>query len=125
MSPVKECPNCGHLQHTRKVKCESCGHDFEEERKAQEAEEQIKQLVKLTREKPMNIPTQHLFQLAEERKWKPYAVLHKICDHIIQYELKHSPITTHEHSVKMAGEQLSVWCKNMKSKIIGGIKILL
>ena len=59
----------------------------------------------------MNIPTQHLFQLAEERGHKPYRVLHQILDHIINYELKHSPITTHEHSVKMAGEQLSVWCK--------------
>lgn len=116
MAPVKECPNCGHLQHTRKVKCESCGHDFEEERANQEAEEQIKQLVKLTREKPINIPTQHLFQLAEERSWNPYGVLHKICDHIIQYELKHSPITTHEHSVKMAGEQLSVWCKKYEKQ---------
>ena len=116
MSPVKECPNCGHLQHTRKVQCENCGHDFEEERAKQVIEEKIQQLVKLTREKPMNIPTQHLFQLAEERSWKPYAVLHKICDHIIQYELKHAPITTHEHSVRMAGEQLSVWCKKYEKQ---------
>ena len=98
------------------MQCENCGHDFEQERKAQEAEEKIQQLVKLTREKPMNIPTEHLFQLAEERSWKPYAVLHKICDHIIKYEFKHLPITNHEHSVKMAGEQLSIWCKKYKKQ---------
>lgn len=111
MAPVKECPVCGHLQHTRKLTCESCGHDFEEERLAQIAEEKIQQLVKLTREKPIDIPTDRLFDLAIERGWKPYAVLHKISEHIINYEKKHYPIVTEEHSAKLAGAELDKWCK--------------
>jgi superfamily II DNA or RNA helicase len=116
MTPVKECPTCGFLQHTRKVVCENCGHDFEEERAKQIAEEKVQQLVKLTREKPINIPTDRLFQLAEERQWKPYAVLHKIAEHIIDYEFKHNGIVTEEYSLTLAGTELNKWCEKFNVK---------
>jgi ribosomal protein L32 len=114
MSPVKECPSCNHLQHTRKVVCENCGHDFEEERLAQVAEEKVKELVKLTKERPINIPTQRLFELADERQWKPYAVLHKIAEHIIAYEQKYNNIVTPEYSLQLAGTELNKWCTKYK-----------
>jgi superfamily II DNA or RNA helicase len=114
MSPVKECPSCNHLQHTRKVVCENCGHDFEEERANQVAEEKVKELVKLTKERPINIPTQRLFDLADERQWKPYAVLHKIAEHIIAYEQKYSNIVTPSYSLQLAGTELSKWCDKYK-----------
>lgn len=116
MTPVKECQNCGHLQHTRKVKCENCGHDFEEERAKQIAEEKVQQLVKLTRERPINIPTIKLFELADERGWKPYAVLHKVCEHIIAYEQKYSNIVTPEYSLSLAGAELNKWCEKFGVK---------
>jgi superfamily II DNA or RNA helicase len=116
MTPVKECPSCGFLQHTRKVVCVNCGFDFEEERANQAAEEKVQQLVKLTRERPINIPTDRLFELAIERSWKPYAVLHKIAEHIIAYEQKHSSIVTPEYSLQLAGTELNKWCEKFNVK---------
>ena len=111
IAPIKECTMCKHLQHTRKIVCEECGHDFEEERLAQVAEEKVRQLVLLTTEKPINIPTDRLFDVAEQRSWKPFAVLHKICDHVIAYEQKHKPIVTPEYSYTTALFEVQKWCK--------------
>jgi superfamily II DNA or RNA helicase len=110
-APIKECPSCGFLQHTRKIVCENCSHDFEEERQKQQQEEKEQKLFLLIKEKPINIPTDRLYQLAEERLWKPYAVLHKIAEHITNYQDKYKSIVTNEYSNSIAIEELEKWCK--------------
>jgi superfamily II DNA or RNA helicase len=116
VSPIKECPSCGFMQHTRKITCENCGHDFEAERQAQEKEEKEKKLFLLTKDKPINIPTERLFELADERQWKPYAVIHKIADHIVNYQKKHGEIVTDEYCYSQAIIELETWCKNYGKK---------
>jgi superfamily II DNA or RNA helicase len=115
-SPIKECPSCGFMQHTRKITCENCGHDFEAERDAQEKQEKEQKLFLLTKEKPINIPTERLFELAKEREWKPYAVLHKIAEHIVNYQRKHGEIVTDEYCDSQAIIELDVWCKEYGKK---------
>jgi superfamily II DNA or RNA helicase len=110
-APIKECPSCGFMQHTRKITCENCGHDFEAERLAQEKQEREQKLFLLTKDKPINIPRERLFELAEERNWKPYAVLHKIADHIVNYQMKHGTIVTDEYCESQAIIELDIWCK--------------
>jgi type I site-specific restriction endonuclease len=115
-APIKECPSCGFMQHTRKITCENCGHDFEAERAAQEKQEKEQKLFLLTKEKPINIPTERLFELAKEREWKPYAVLHKIAEHIVNYQRKHGEIVTDEYCDSQAIIELDVWCKEYGKK---------
>ena len=116
VAPSKECPNCSFIQHTRKVVCENCGHDFIEEKQRQEKEEKEQQLYLLTREKPINIPTDNLFKIAKERNWKEYAVLHKISEHIVNYQNKHKSIVTDEYCKSIALIELSKWCKQYNKK---------
>jgi superfamily II DNA or RNA helicase len=115
-SPIKECPSCGFMQHTRKIVCENCGHDFEEERQKQQQEEKEQQLFLLTRDKPINIPTERLYEIAEERQWKPYAILYKIAEHIVNYEKKHFPVVTKEYSNSQGIIELEKWCKKYDKK---------
>lgn len=114
--PIKECPSCGFMQHTRKVVCENCNHDFEEERIAQQKEEKAQELFLLTKTKPINIPTEKLFELATERNWKPYAVLFKIIEHVKSYEKKYKTIVTKEYSQEQLMNELEKWCKKYDKK---------
>jgi superfamily II DNA or RNA helicase len=114
--PVKECPSCGFMQHTRKLICEGCGFDFEEERAAQEKEEKEQKLFMLIKEKPVNIPTEQLFELAEQRGWKPYAILYKIAAHLYNYENKHKPIITEDYINSLALIELKKWCEKYGKK---------
>lgn len=109
--PIKECPECGFTLHTRIVTCPNCNHDFEEARMAQAKEEKEQKLFLLIRDKPINIPSQKLYELAKERGWKPYAVLHKIAEHIVKYEIKYEPVVTREYSISQGLIELEVWCK--------------
>lgn len=115
-APIKECPSCGFMQHTRKVQCESCGHDFEEERIKQQKEEQQQKLYLLVRDNPINIPTEKIYAIAEERGWKEYAVLHKIAEHIANYQKKYFNIVTDDYSNKIAMEELQKWCSKYSKK---------
>lgn len=115
-APIKECPKCGFVLHTRKVVCPNCEHDFEEERENQKREEKEQKLFLLTKEKPINIPTDKIYQLAEEREWKPYAVLHKITEHIANYQKKYSSVVTQEYSNSLAIMELEKWCKKYDKK---------
>ena len=72
---------------------------------------QKQKLFLLIKEKPINIPTDRLYQMAEERLWKPYAVLHKIAEHITNYQEKYKSIVTNEYSNSIAIEELEKWCK--------------
>lgn len=108
--PIKECKICGYLQHTRKVICDNCGHNFEDERLRQEKEEKDKKFILLTKENPIEIPTDKIYEMALEREWKPYAVLHKIAEHIINYEKKHSPIVEKSYSNLIGITELEKWC---------------
>jgi superfamily II DNA or RNA helicase len=114
--PIKECPECNFMQHTRKVVCENCGHDFVAEREAQQKEEQEQKLYLLTKEKPILVPIEQIFDLAEQRNWKPYAVLYKIVDHIINYKNKHSSIVTDDFCEKQCVIELSKWCEKYEKK---------
>lgn len=116
VAPSKECPNCFFIQHTRKVVCENCGHDFIEEKKKQEKEEKEQQLYLLTKNNPIKIPTRGLFQIAQDRNWKEYAVLHKIAEHIVNYQNKHKNIVTDEYCNSIALLELSEWCREYKKK---------
>lgn len=109
--PIKECPSCAFIQHSRKVECEHCGFDFEEEKEKQRKEEKEQKLFLLTKEKPINIPTEKLFEIAKERDWKPYSIIYKIADHIINYQKKYSDVVTNEYSEEQGLIELEKWCK--------------
>lgn len=114
--PIKECPECGFMQHTRKLICEGCGFDFEDQRIAQEKEEKEQKLFMLIKEKPVNIPTEQLFELAEQRGWKPYAILYKIASHLYNYENKHKPTVTEDYTNSVAIIELKKWCEKYGKK---------
>ena len=116
VAPIKECPECGFIQHSRKIICSNCGFNFADEALRQEKEEKEQKLYLLTRDKPINIPTEKLFNLARERNWKPYAVLHKITEHILNYENSNRSIITREWSERMAILELDKWCKEFSIK---------
>ena len=83
---------------------------------AQEAEEKTQKLFLLTQEKPINIPTERIYEMATERGWKEYAVLHKIAEHIANYQRKYSNIVTNEYSDSLAILELEKWCKKYGKK---------
>lgn len=116
VAPVKECPDCGFIMHPRKVVCECCGHDFEEERLAQEQEEKTQKLYLLTKEKPINIPTDRIFDMAKERNWKEYAVLYKVAEHIHNYQQKYIDIVPDEYADALMLEHLKNWCDKYEKK---------
>lgn len=101
VAPVKECPDCHFLQHTRKLVCVNCGHDFAEEAERQRKEEKEQELVLLISSKPINVPTDRILQMAKERGWKPFAVLHKIADHLASYYFKHSKVDGLEERLRL------------------------
>lgn len=115
-SPVKECPSCGFMQHTRTVTCECCGHNFQEERERQQKEEKEQRLFLLIKDKPIDIPLDLLFNLADERGWKPYAVIWKICDHIVKYRYRHGSVVTDDYMNSLALQYLAEWCKKYNKK---------
>lgn len=115
-SPIKECPECGFTLHSRKVNCDNCGHDFEEERIKQAKEEKEEKLYLLTKEKPINIPYEKLYELAEKRQWKPYAILHKIQEHILNYQEKHIDLIDDDFCVSQALLELDNWCRKNNIK---------
>lgn len=116
VSPSKECPECNFIQHTRKLICENCGFSFEEERQKQDKEEKEQKLYLLTKNNPIKIPTRGLFKIALDRNWKEYAVLHKIAEHIVNYQNKHKDIVTNEFCEVQALIELDSWCKEYKKK---------
>ena len=116
LAPIKECPECGFIIHTRKIECPGCGHDFEKERLAQEKEEKEKKLFLLVKENPINIPTERIFEIAKERGWKEYAVLYKIAEHIHNYQIKYSSIVPDEYADNLMLNELKVWCKMYDKK---------
>lgn len=116
VSPNKECPICGFIQHTRKIVCSNCGHDFVEEKQKQQKEEQEQKLFLLTKNNPINIPTEKLFLIAKERGWREYAILHKIAEHIVNYQKKNKQIVTDEYCDNLAIKELDKWCKEYDKK---------
>lgn len=115
-APTKECPSCGFISHPRVLKCENCGHDFEEERERQAQEEKEKKLFLLIKEKPIDIPIDKIFEIADERNWKEYAVIWKIAEHIAKYKNRYSDIVTDEYIKSLSIEHLSKWCKKYEKK---------
>jgi len=112
IAPVKECPECHFLQHTRKLVCQSCGHDFEDEAEKQKQEEKEQKLVLLLSSNPITLPTDRIYDLAKERNWKEWAVLHKIAEHLTNYYNKHNGIEGLKE--KVSSEMLKEtanWCK--------------
>lgn len=116
VAPSKECPECSFIQHTRKVVCENCGHDFVEEAEKQKKEEKEQQLYLLKKNNPINIPTRALFKIAQDRNWKEYAVLHKIAEHIVNYQNKHKSLVTDEYCNSIGVIELEKWCKEYTKK---------
>lgn len=114
--PLKECPKCSFTTHTRTLICENCGHSFKEEAERQAKEEKEQKLYLLTKEKPINIPYDRLYQIATERNWKPYALLHKIQEHLLNYEDKHSSIVTEDFTEAQSLIALSNWCEKFNIK---------
>ena len=114
--PVKECPQCNFIQHTRKLICDNCGFSFEDEKVKQEEQEKEQKLYLLTKNNPINIPSQRLYEMADQKGWKEYAVLHKIAEHIVNYQNKHKVINTLQYCESMAMIELSKWCKKYNKK---------
>lgn len=132
VAPVKECPECHYLQHTRKLVCASCGHDFEDEQKKQEQEEKEQKLVLLISTKPIELPIDRLLTMAKDRGWKPFAVLHKIAEHLVNYYTKHNQIDGLKDLIylemtketqkwcKEYNKQFNTWMKNISIEILEG-----
>jgi superfamily II DNA or RNA helicase len=131
-APVKECPECHYLQHTRKLVCASCGFSFEDEQKKQEQEEKEQKLVLLISTKPIELPIDRLLNMAKDRGWKPFAVLHKIAEHLVNYYVKHNQIDglkdliylemvkETEKWCKEYNKQFNKWMKNISIEILEG-----
>lgn len=114
--PIKECPKCGFTLHTRKITCDNCGHDFEAEIESQAKEEKEQQLYLLVKENPIMVPLDQLFLLAEEKNWKPYSIIYKICDHILNYQSKYRTIVTDSWCNLQALNELEKWCEKYNKK---------
>ena len=115
-APVKECPECHILQHTRKALCENCGHSFEDERRKQEEEEKEQKLIQLFAKSPIKVPTDRIYEMAKERGWKEWAVLHKIADHLVSYFKKHKNNITFDIIENEMANEVSTWCKTYEKK---------
>lgn len=117
VAPVKECPECHFLQHTRKLVCVSCGHDFEEEAERQKQEEKEQKLVLLISTKPIELPTERILTLAKERGWKEFAVLHKIAEHLVNYYQKYSSVEGLKDIIYSEMlKETAKWCKEYDKK---------
>lgn len=114
--PIKECPECGFLQHTRKIICENCGFNFEDEKIKQEKEEKEQKLFLLLRDKPIVVPLEKLELLQKERNWKPFALLHKYAEHCINYQNEHKEIITNEYIDSFFLMLLPAWCEKYNIK---------
>lgn len=115
-APTKECPECGFITHPRALECESCGFDYAEARAQKEKEEKEEKFFLLTKSNPIQIPMEKLFEIAEQRGWKPFAVLFRIANHIVKYQQKYSDIVPDEYVYSMALEKLEEWCKRYGNK---------
>lgn len=117
VAPVKECPECHFLQHTRKLVCVNCGHDFEEEAERQKQEEKEQKLVLLISTKPIELPTERILLMAKERGWKEFAVLHKIAEHLVNYYNKHSQVQGLKDLITAEMlKETSKWCDEYNKK---------
>jgi len=116
VAPTKECPECGLVLHARIILCPGCDHDFEQERMLQEKEVRDKKLYLLTRDNPVNVPSDRIFEMAKERGWKEYAVLYKIAEHIHNYQSKYSTIVPDEYADNLMLEHLKEWCEKYNKK---------
>ncbi len=116
VSPTKECPECNFIMHARKIECPECGHDFEKERMEQENAEKEQKLFLLVKERPINVPTDRIFEMAKERGWKEYAVLYKIAEHIHNYQQKYISIVPDDYADNLMLEQLKAWCEKYNKK---------
>lgn len=116
VSPEKSCPDCGLLIHARIMECPGCGYDFEIEEMENEKLEKEQKLYLLTKERPINVPTDRIFEMAKERGWKEYAVLYKIAEHIHNYQSKYSTIVPDEYAEGLMIEHLKEWCEKYNKK---------
>jgi hypothetical protein len=80
----------------------------------QEKEVRDKKLYLLTRDNPVNVPSERLYQMAKEKGWKEYSVLYKTADHIHNYQQKYISIVPDEYADRLMLEQLKTWCEKYK-----------
>jgi superfamily II DNA or RNA helicase len=116
IAPTKECPECHLILHLSAKDC-SCGHSFEKEKENALKEETERKLVLLIEKSPILIPIDRLLDLAKERGWKEFAVLHKIAEHLASYYLKHKPIATEEFINEKMIENLGIWAEKYDKKV--------
>jgi superfamily II DNA or RNA helicase len=116
VAPTKECPECGFIQHTRKLNCDGCGFSFEEEKLKQETEEKEQKFYLLIQKSPINIPTEKLYEMAEERGWSDWKYLRTVGEHIANYQSKHKDIVTDMHCEALGVIELEKWCKKYGKK---------
>lgn len=116
IAPVKECPECNFMQHTRKLVCVNCGHSFEDEERKQKAEEKEQKLILLLSAKPIEVPTERLYALAKEKNWKEWAVLHKIAEHLYNYFQRYQPTMTWDYIEAEMQKEVQNWCKVFDKK---------
>lgn len=110
-SPTKECPECGFLQHTTVLECKNCGYSFEDAKKAKEQEEKQQKLVLIIKENPLEIKTEEIINLAKERGYKEWSVLHKIAEHVVKYEEKYKDELLQDYINSVSLMNLKTWCK--------------
>jgi superfamily II DNA or RNA helicase len=116
IAPTKECPECHLILHLSAKNCD-CGYSFEEAKNNALKEEIEKKLVLLIKQHPILIPTDRIFEIAEERGWKEFAVLHKIAEHLSSYYLKHKQIVTDDFINEKMLENLNLWAEKYNKKV--------
>jgi superfamily II DNA or RNA helicase len=106
--PVKECPKCSSLIHTRIMICPDCGHEFQS-KEEKEAEEKKYKIIELLKINPPNIPIDKILELAKEKNYKPFYVVYKIATHVVNYENNHKVDLIENYDV--IKDYMEKWCK--------------
>lgn len=109
---VKTCPKCEALIPTSTKTCKYCGHSFA---KTPE-EEKAFELAEYVRSKPIKIPEEKIYETANTRQWKPYAVLYKIGEHLLSYQAKSNGKINDEYINTMMLDYLQGWCKRYEKR---------
>lgn len=115
-APVKECKECGKIHHIKIKICDNCGFSFEKEMAEQKEDERVYSLKLLIKSDRVNPRTERLCKTAEERKYKPYQALHKICEKMIYNQEKYINILTDKDCEDIVLKELSIWCKYYKKQ---------
>lgn len=110
VAPIKECPECGYLCHTRVNKCPGCGFVFPKE---DDKNERSDALIKLKADDPFTMDLDKFFQLGTERGYKPYYYGYKIAEHLVNYQKRHLDILSTQELILISEVYFDRWMSHI------------